>query len=58
MRLAEYLKEAGLPDGVFNVVNGAKTIVESLCDHPDIKALAICRFIKCCKNSIHKMLTE
>ena len=40
MRLAEYLKEAGLPDGVFNVVNGAKTIVESLCDHPDIKALA------------------
>ena len=40
LRLAEYLKEAGLPDGVFNVVNGAKTIVEALCDHPDIKAVA------------------
>ena len=40
MRLAELLKDSGLPDGVFNVVNGAKTIVESLCDHPDIKALA------------------
>ena len=40
LKLAEYLKEAGLPDGVFNVVNGAKTIVEALCDHPDIKAVA------------------
>ena len=40
LRLAEYLKEAGLPDGVFNVVNGAKTIVEALCDHPDVKAVA------------------
>ena len=40
MKLAEYLKEAGLPDGVFNVVNGGKTIVEALCDHSDIKALA------------------
>lgn len=40
LKLAEYLKEAGLPDGVFNVVNGAKTIVEALCDHPDIRAMA------------------
>jgi len=40
LKLTEYLKEAGLPDGVFNVVNGAKTIVEALCDHPDIKAVA------------------
>ena len=40
LKLAEYLKQAGLPDGVFNVVNGAKTIVEALCDHQDIKAVA------------------
>ena len=40
LKLAEYLKKAGLPDGVFNVVNGAKTIVEGMCDHPDIKAIA------------------
>lgn len=40
LKLAEYLKEAGLPDGVFNVVNGAKKIVEALCDHPDIRAMA------------------
>lgn len=40
MRIAELLKEAGLPDGVFNVVNGGKEIVESICDHPEIKAVS------------------
>lgn len=40
MRVAELLKEAGLPDGVFNVVNGDKTIVEAICDHPDIQAIS------------------
>lgn len=39
-RLAELLKEAGLPDGVFNVVNGAQKIVEAICDHPEIKAVS------------------
>jgi len=39
-RIAEMLKEAGLPDGVFNVVNGGKEIVEAICDHPDIKAIS------------------
>jgi malonate-semialdehyde dehydrogenase (acetylating)/methylmalonate-semialdehyde dehydrogenase len=34
------LKEAGLPDGVFNIVNGDKTIVEAICDHPDIEAIS------------------
>jgi malonate-semialdehyde dehydrogenase (acetylating)/methylmalonate-semialdehyde dehydrogenase len=29
MRLAELLKEAGLPDGVFNVVNGDKEAVDA-----------------------------
>lgn len=38
MRMAELLKEAGLPDGVFNVVNGGREAVEAICDHPDIKA--------------------
>ena len=40
MKLAALFKEAGLPDGVFNIVNGTKEAVEGLCDHPDIKALA------------------
>jgi malonate-semialdehyde dehydrogenase (acetylating) / methylmalonate-semialdehyde dehydrogenase len=39
-RIAEMLKEAGLPDGVFNIVNGDKEIVEAICDHPDIKAVS------------------
>lgn len=38
-RIAELLKEAGLPDGVFNIVHGAQEAVEALCDHPGIQAL-------------------
>ncbi|MDH3244060.1 MAG: CoA-acylating methylmalonate-semialdehyde dehydrogenase [Saprospiraceae bacterium] len=40
MRIAELLKEAGLPDGVFNVVNGGREVVEAICDHPGIKSVA------------------
>ena len=40
MRMAELLKQAGLPDGVFNVVNGGKEIVEAICDHPRIEAVS------------------
>ncbi|HEV8080733.1 MAG TPA: CoA-acylating methylmalonate-semialdehyde dehydrogenase [Chitinophagaceae bacterium] len=39
-RIAELLKEAGLPDGVFNVVHGDVAIVEAICDHPDIQAVS------------------
>lgn len=39
-RLAEILKEAGLPDGVFNVVHGDVEIVEAICDHPGIEAVS------------------
>ncbi len=39
-RMAELLKEAGLPDGVFNIVNGGKEIVEGICAHPDIEAVS------------------
>lgn len=39
-RIAELLKKAGLPDGVFNIVNGDKDIVEAICDHPDIEAVS------------------
>jgi malonate-semialdehyde dehydrogenase (acetylating)/methylmalonate-semialdehyde dehydrogenase len=39
MRLGELLKEAGLPDGVFNVVHGARAVVEALCDHPGIDGI-------------------
>jgi malonate-semialdehyde dehydrogenase (acetylating)/methylmalonate-semialdehyde dehydrogenase len=37
---ARLLKEAGLPDGVFNVVQGDKGAVDALLDHPDIQAVS------------------
>lgn len=39
-RLASLLKEAGLPDGVFNIVHGDVEIVEAICDHPGIEAVS------------------
>jgi malonate-semialdehyde dehydrogenase (acetylating)/methylmalonate-semialdehyde dehydrogenase len=38
-RLAVLFKEAGLPDGVFNIVQGGQPVVEALCDHPAIRAV-------------------
>lgn len=38
-RIATLLAEAGLPAGVFNVVQGDRTVVEALCDHPGIAAV-------------------
>ncbi len=38
--LAELLKEAGLPDGVFNVVNGDKESVDALLEHPDVQSIS------------------
>jgi len=35
---AELLKEAGLPDGIFNVVHGDKAAVDAILEHPDIAA--------------------
>jgi malonate-semialdehyde dehydrogenase (acetylating)/methylmalonate-semialdehyde dehydrogenase len=40
MRIAELLKEAGLPDGVLNIVNGDREMVEAICDHPGIEAVS------------------
>jgi malonate-semialdehyde dehydrogenase (acetylating) / methylmalonate-semialdehyde dehydrogenase len=39
-KLALLLKEAGLPDGVFSIVNGDSEIVEAICDHPGIEAVS------------------
>lgn len=40
LRMAELLKQAGLPDGVFNVVQGDKSAVDALLAHPDVKAVS------------------
>ena len=40
VRLGELLKEAGLPDGVFNLVNGAREAVDAILEHPGIRAVS------------------
>jgi malonate-semialdehyde dehydrogenase (acetylating)/methylmalonate-semialdehyde dehydrogenase len=40
MLTAELLKEAGLPDGVFNIVHGDKVAVDSVLEHPEIAAVS------------------
>src|SRR5690349_16627167 len=40
VRLAELMKEAGLPDGILNVVHGDKVMVDAILDHPDIAAVS------------------
>jgi len=40
VRLAELMQEAGLPDGILNVVHGDKEMVDAILDHDDIKAVS------------------
>ncbi|MRI35153.1 methylmalonate-semialdehyde dehydrogenase (CoA acylating) [Endozoicomonas sp. OPT23] len=40
LRMAELLKEAGLPDGVFNIVNGDKEVVDVLLTHDKVEAIS------------------
>jgi malonate-semialdehyde dehydrogenase (acetylating)/methylmalonate-semialdehyde dehydrogenase len=40
LMVADLLKQAGLPDGVFNVVQGDKVAVDALLHHPDVKAVS------------------
>lgn len=39
VKIANALKEAGLPDGVFTVIQGGKEAVEGIIDHPAVKAI-------------------
>ncbi|NPD66237.1 CoA-acylating methylmalonate-semialdehyde dehydrogenase [Lichenicola cladoniae] len=40
MMLADLLKQAGLPDGVFQVVHGDKEVVDAILHHPDVQAVS------------------
>ena len=40
IKLAELFSEAGLPDGVFNVINGDKDTVDNILEHPDISSVS------------------
>ncbi|MCI2252771.1 CoA-acylating methylmalonate-semialdehyde dehydrogenase [Domibacillus sp. PGB-M46] len=39
-KLVDLFKEAGLPDGVLNIVNGAHDVVNGLLEHPEVKAIS------------------
>jgi malonate-semialdehyde dehydrogenase (acetylating)/methylmalonate-semialdehyde dehydrogenase len=53
-RLALLLKEAGLPDGVLNIVNGDSEIVEAICSHPKIEAVSFVGSTKIAKTVYQK----
>jgi len=40
LKIAEYVEKAGIPAGVFNIVNGGKEVVRAICEHNDIKAVS------------------
>ncbi len=40
VRLAELLEQAGLPEGVFNLVHGGREVVDALCSHPGVAAVS------------------
>jgi malonate-semialdehyde dehydrogenase (acetylating) / methylmalonate-semialdehyde dehydrogenase len=56
-RLALLLKEAGLPDGVLNIVHGDTEIVEAICDHPSIEAVSFVGSTKIAK-IVYKRATQ
>src|SRR5699024_8599312 len=39
LMLAELFKQAGMPDGVFQVINGDKAAVDALLDHPEVQSV-------------------
>ena len=39
-RVTELIEQTGLPTGVFNMVNGAKPVVDALLDHPQVRAIS------------------
>lgn len=56
-RIAMLLKEAGLPDGVFNIVHGDVEIAEAICDHPGIEAVSFVGSTKVAK-SVYQRATH
>ena len=52
-RLGELLVEAGIPEGVFNIVNGAKEVVNSILEHPGYRGGLLCRFPAGSRTRLH-----
>lgn len=56
-KIAELLKLSGLPDGVFNVINGDKKIVEAICENDEISAVSFVGSTKIAK-IVYQMSTQ
>ncbi len=56
-KLAMLLKEAGLPDGVLNIVHGDQEIVEAICAHPGIEAISFVGSTKVAK-IVYRLATQ
>jgi malonate-semialdehyde dehydrogenase (acetylating)/methylmalonate-semialdehyde dehydrogenase len=58
LKLAAIFQEAGLPNGVLNLVQGGRDAVEAICDHPDIKAVGFVGSTKVAKLVYGRACTE
>jgi len=57
-KLAQLVEEAGFPPGVWNVVNGDRTVVSAMLDHPDIVGICFVGSTPVAKNVIYKRCGE
>ena len=58
MKLTELVDEAGFPPGVWNVVNGEKTVVSGMLDHPDIVGITFVGRTSTARDVIYKRCGE
>jgi len=58
MKAAELLEEAGFPPGVWNVVNGGRTVVNGMLDHPDIEGIVFVGSTPTARDVIYKRCGE
>ena len=58
LKAAELVEEAGFPPGVWNVVNGGRTVVNGMLEHPDIKGIAFVGSTPTARDVIYKRCGE
>ncbi len=58
IRLTELADEAGFPPGVWNIVNGGRTVTNALLDHPDIKGIGFIGSTRVARDVIYKRCGE
>jgi len=58
MKIAEMAEEAGFPPGVWNVVNGGRTVVSAMLDHPDIVGICFVGSTPVARDVVYKKCGE